>query len=576
MHIQEKRAWFAVAVFFLTLIALLISGLLIGFRWAALGALAVFGLSAFGSLIGVKESWGKKSLLDERDLAIQQKATIIGFSTCWGLFVICSAVLPILLWRGYDRPVTLPAMFFPMMVIWGLVLFFTVQALSIIVIYRKVGPNDFTVKNDTLTRKRRKILLGLTSITAVVVAGLLLFYVFRWYGGVPEGKTADFQAAVRAIAAREGPPLTLRSPKELEIISARYGAQDTWREVTEPVRQKVKDHTLNLLVSNDIAGDPLFGVVKTLWVEYRLDGQQRTASVREGNMLQIPKDPTSVTQVITTPERLVALAKACPAEVGFYGKNLTTGKVVAYRPDQPACLASIVKIFVLLEVMRQAEAGTLDLTEPITLKGEQGEENTTITRALDKMIGWSDNAATDALAKRVGYEAVNALPEQLGITGLSDQILPAPGVLAKVLDERIYHPGLVKALDLPPQHGTARAIVRYFELLHRGKLLNGAISQKVQEVFDRNPVYFAPDATPADFISGGKGGSLVWLRPGHRPYNMIGWGNMIKNDKIALAYCLWTEWFPKQMSEAEQLQWCHGLSDGVVNVLLQPESGQNQ
>ena len=151
-----------------------------------------------------------------------------------------------------------------------------------------------------------------------------------------------FKKAVRTVIASEG--LMQDAPeagaaKELRIISAKYGAHDTWIDVKEQVKEQIDSNTLEIRVSNAIAGDPLFDAEKTLNLEYTLDGKRITAAFREGLTVRIPGDPYDALKTITTTERLVALAKACPAEVGFYGKNLTTGKTVEYRPDQPACLA---------------------------------------------------------------------------------------------------------------------------------------------------------------------------------------------------------------------------------------------
>src|SRR4030042_2455513 len=113
------------------------------------------------------------------------------------------------------------------------------------------------------------------------------------------------------------------------------------------------------------------------------------------------------------------------------------------------------------------------------------------------MIGIRDNEATDALAARVGYENVNVLPAQLGLPGLSEEILPEPGVFGKVLDKRVFGKTRLCPVDTPsPQHGTARGIVRYFELLHSGSLLSESISKTVLDVFDRNPKNFVADTTP--------------------------------------------------------------------------------
>jgi hypothetical protein len=364
--------------------------------------------------------------------------------------------------------------------------------------------------------------------------------------------------------------------KGLHIISAKYGAGNTWRDVSKQLTEKIRDNSLSIVASNDIAGDPFFGVVKSLRVDYVLDGERRTAQAQEGQWLHIPPDVERHPELRTadTQEELSALLEQCPAEVGFFGKNLKTGATVEYRPDQPACLASIVKIFVLLEVMRQADEELLDLSESITIRREDMKETCTITEALDKMIGVSDNEATTALATRVGWDRVNALPAELRITGLSDKILPEPGVFEKVLDKRVYAKArLCAPHNLLPQHGTARGIVQYFEMLNTGRLISEPVSRRVLEVFDKNPKNFAPNATPAGFKSGGKGGSLAWIRPGRPPYNMLGWGLLIRNEQIALAFCLWCEWFPEDTSEELKRKWCFTLSDGIVSILFAREPG---
>lgn len=359
--------------------------------------------------------------------------------------------------------------------------------------------------------------------------------------------------------------------KGLHIVSAKYGAGKKWLDVSGQIRKKIQDNSVSLRASNDIAGDPIWGSRKSLKVEYVFNGEHKTAEVPEGQWLHIPSDVERHPKVqpVKTRDELMTLVKQCPAEVGFFGKNLQTGEVVEYRPDQPACLASIVKIFVLLEVMRQADRGTLELSESITIQREGKKEVCTISQALDKMIGISDNEATGALAARVGFDRVNALPKELGISGLSDKILPEQGVLEKVLDKRVYaNTKLCPVDNLLPQHGTARGITQYFELLRQKKLISENISTMVLEVFDRNPKRVAPSATPADFTSVGKGGSLAWYRPGATPYNMLGWGALIRNQDTALAFCVWFEWFPDSTSDELQRKWCVTLSDSIVNILL--------
>lgn len=373
----------------------------------------------------------------------------------------------------------------------------------------------------------------------------------------------------------------------LHIIEAKYGAFGTWIDVTKELSEQVRDNTLSIKACNAISDDPLYGVVKSLKVEYILDGRRKTVEVQEGRWLHIPPDVQRYPEVVPvdTHEQLMALLERCPAQVGLFAKNLSTGAELEYRADQPACLASIVKIFVLLEVMRQADTGKLDLSDSITLGYKDEKLLCTISGALDLMIGKSDNVATGALAELVGYARVNSLPSEFGITGLSDKILPEPGVLAEVLDKRVYgdrKPSILEVIlgkrlfggrvvfapSLMPQHGTARGVTRFFKLLYERSLINESISERVLEVFDRNPKNFAPTATPVGFKSGGKGGSLSWKRPGCREFNMIGWGLLVRSKETALAFCLWCEWFPEHTSQDVQAKWCTTISDSIVKILL--------
>jgi hypothetical protein len=217
--------------------------------------------------------------------------------------------------------------------------------------------------------------------------------------------------------------------------------------------------------------------------------------------------------------------------------------------------------------MSQVQAGRLNLDDDLRVK----RKKVTIKEALDLMIGLSDNDATDALTARVGYDRVNALPGELGMTGVSDQILPKPGVLDGVLDQRVSGPRVVSPNRLLPQHATARGMVRYFELLDRDKLKSPEISTNVVAVLDRHPRGFVPNA-PAGFRVVGKGGSLSWKRPGKPQYNMVGWNLYLRDGKRSLALCLWCEWFPENMAEELKTKWCFAISDGIVEVLLNNET----
>ncbi|HUW60916.1 MAG TPA: carboxypeptidase regulatory-like domain-containing protein [Candidatus Bathyarchaeia archaeon] len=79
----------------------------------------------------------------------------------------------------------------------------------------------------------------------------------------------------------------------LEVLSAEYGAQDKWVDVTEPLKQRIQGNKLTVSRFNDLAGDPIDGVVKELKVKYRVGDQTRVTTVREGETLELDIDLSS-------------------------------------------------------------------------------------------------------------------------------------------------------------------------------------------------------------------------------------------------------------------------------------------
>lgn len=79
----------------------------------------------------------------------------------------------------------------------------------------------------------------------------------------------------------------------LEIRQAVYGVLTTelpdMVEVTQQLRALVRDNTLSIAATNEIAGDPAPNVVKQLRVEYLLDGKPMTKTVEEGQVLTLPE-----------------------------------------------------------------------------------------------------------------------------------------------------------------------------------------------------------------------------------------------------------------------------------------------
>jgi hypothetical protein len=60
-------------------------------------------------------------------------------------------------------------------------------------------------------------------------------------------------------------------------------------DVTQNLRGLVRNGQLAVQVNNNnMGGDPARGADKVLTVIYRFQGQERTATVKEGNVLRIP------------------------------------------------------------------------------------------------------------------------------------------------------------------------------------------------------------------------------------------------------------------------------------------------
>lgn len=69
--------------------------------------------------------------------------------------------------------------------------------------------------------------------------------------------------------------------KRLEIIKAIYGTQKAEYDVTEELNNRIVDNKLEIVASNEIAGDPDPGTEKKLIIQYRINGITITKEFRE-------------------------------------------------------------------------------------------------------------------------------------------------------------------------------------------------------------------------------------------------------------------------------------------------------
>lgn len=127
-----------------------------------------------------------------------------------------------------------------------------------------------------------------------------------------------------------------------------------------------------------------------------------------------------------------------PARIGVYVRDMDTGVSVSYQAQESWYLASTVKTFVAIAVLRGIERGLFALDTTMLLRASDyvdGAGGTnhhpvgsplTLRYLLEQMIVYSDNTASDMLIDLVGLHEVNAVAQAVApgafgrITTLAD------------------------------------------------------------------------------------------------------------------------------------------------------------
>jgi beta-lactamase class A len=120
------------------------------------------------------------------------------------------------------------------------------------------------------------------------------------------------------------------------------------------------------------------------------------------------------------------LAAPARGTVGFFAKDLTTGRSFGRRENEPFPMQSVFKLPTAIEVLRQVDGKKLDLQRVVALEAAdaRGGPSTlipvpskrTVRELLEAMIVTSDNTATDKLLALVGGPAVvDARVRALGV-----------------------------------------------------------------------------------------------------------------------------------------------------------------
>jgi len=209
---------------------------------------------------------------------------------------------------------------------------------------------------------------------------------------------------------------------------------------------------------------------------------------------------TSPNVLETTLKRLIA---ASGAEVSVAFRTLDGRSQVLIDPDKPFHAASTMKVPVMIELFRQARAGTLSLDQPLPIRNEfhsivdgtpytlsEGDDSDravyaavgktlTLEQLNEAMITVSSNFAANLLIERLGVENIQSTVARLGADGMQ--------VLRGVEDQKAFDKGLNNST-------TARGLLTLFERLARGRAVDRKADAAMVAVLKRQKFN---DAIPA-------------------------------------------------------------------------------
>lgn len=200
------------------------------------------------------------------------------------------------------------------------------------------------------------------------------------------------------------------------------------------------------------------------------------------------------------------IAESYDGVMGIFVKDLASGEAFSVNPDTVFPQASSIKIPILIELMRQAQEGKLNLSERIeihraTLVGgsgvlqffSEGGSAISLRDLASLMVVLSDNSATNLIINRVGMDNVNSMLASLGL----DQT-----VLARKMIDIAAEQANRENRSTPHQMATL------VELLDAGKLLDAAHTKLALEILEYPKDSPLRAGVPAGITMAEKPGSL--------------------------------------------------------------------
>lgn len=127
-------------------------------------------------------------------------------------------------------------------------------------------------------------------------------------------------------------------------------------------------------------------------------------------------------------DRLAEIGDRFSGRMSLYAESLDTGETVVFGAyDEPQETASVMKLPVLVEALRQCSEGLHRLDEPVEYQDDDFVKGSGILQHLTRglrlslrdvltlMIIVSDNLATNIALRTVGIDAVNAMCQEFGL-----------------------------------------------------------------------------------------------------------------------------------------------------------------
>jgi beta-lactamase class A len=247
--------------------------------------------------------------------------------------------------------------------------------------------------------------------------------------------------------------------------------------------------------------------------------------------------------------RVQTLIASSGAEVAVVFRTLDGKDELLIDPDKQFHAASTMKVPVMIELFRQAEAGRLNLDEPLAIRNEfhsivdgsvyqlgvGDDSDADVYKAVGKtlslrelceaMITVSSNFAANLLIERVGAENVRRTVARLGADGMV--------VLRGVEDQKAFDKGLNNST-------TARALAVLMQKLAAGEAVSRKADAEMVAILKRQKFRDAipsglPDGTPVAHKTGNitkihHDAAIVY---GPRPYVLVVLVRGIQEQKVS-------------------------------------------